>query len=118
MSAEVAAKLHPPRFPESFTGIGPADLLLAFGLGLLLAALLLMLLRPVMRGRKHAEPWHQRLQTAADLPPSEAMPRLAALAQERGLSLTMSESDALYRSPSPEVATALAQRLKQHGGRR
>lgn len=127
MSAEVVAQLHPPRLPEAFTQTGVPDILLAMGLGLVLAALVFAVLAPLSR-RKTRPPSLQTMVGAAEgMPAEDALLHLAKLAQARGLPLTPPERAALYASPSPQIAAGLATRLtrprrvpfgaKRQGGR-
>lgn len=118
MSAEVAAALHPARLPESFTQLGAADLLFAFALGLLAASLAMALLRPLMRGRAKGLALPEAVARASRLPPEAAMAELAALAGQRGLTLSPPEREALYKRTSPEAVESLARRILQaRGGR-
>lgn len=113
MNNDVVAALHPPRLPEAFTAAGPADYLLAFGLGLALAALVVWLFAPALRRRPRPLPLRKALSEASALPSGEAMLRLAALAEARGVTLKPEETAALYaRDPGPE-AEALATRLAE-----
>ena len=120
MNAEVARQLHPPRLPESFVGWTPADALLAFGLGLLLAGVLLALLGPALRPRPRRIGLREEIRRALALPPGEAMQALAALARRRGLSLTPAEEAAVYAHDPGPMVESLAKRLgaRQPGGGR
>lgn len=116
MSAEVVAHLHPPRLPEAFTQGSFADYLLAFGIGLALAALLLGLLGPALHRRAPRPSRAQALAQARALPPGDAMLALAALAQRRGIPLTDEERAALYSETPGPAAEALARRLQRRRG--
>lgn len=117
MSADVVANLHPPRLPEAFTTPGPADFLLAFGLGLLISALILWLIAPGLKRRPARVSPRAAAKAARELPPGEGMLALATLAAERGTALTPQEQAALY-APDPGAAReALAERLSRRGGR-
>lgn len=116
MSAEVVAQLHPPRLPEAFTATGPADFLLAMGLGLVVAALVYAGLAALRTRPPAPLPLSLRLKAAQELPPEEALLRLAQIAQDQGLPLTATERAALYERPSAQIAAALALRLEQARG--
>ncbi|RRH72325.1 hypothetical protein [Falsigemmobacter faecalis] len=118
MSAGVAANLHPPRLPEAFLTAGPADYLLAFGLGLLLAGLIWWLIAPGLKRRPPRIPLRAAAQAARDLPPGEGMLALAALAAKRGVELTSAEQSALYAPDPGPAREALAARLSRRGGLR
>lgn len=87
--AELAGQLTPVRLPEGLAVAAPQDLAAAFGLGLLAAMLLVLLLRPLMRRRPS---WRQRIESELaalrHLPPASRLYRqsaiLAALRRERG----------------------------------
>ena len=93
---EIVSLLHPPRLPESFTQGGSADLLLAFGLGLLLAGVIVMLAAPLLVTRPRARPLRARLADLDRLPAADRLHGLAMLAHDRGIALTDAERAALY----------------------
>lgn len=116
MSADVVAHLHPPRLPEAFTQGTAADYLLAFGIGLALAALLIGFLAPALQRRAPRPSRAQTLAEARALPSGAAMLALADLAQRRGIALTAEERAALYSENPGAAAEALAQRLQRRRG--
>ena len=73
MTPEIVAELHPPRLPADFIATGWADLLAAFGLGLLLAALAAALIGPMLRPRPRRESVAARLARLGALPPDERL---------------------------------------------
>ena len=73
MTPEIVAELNPPRLPADFVGTGWADLLAAFGLGLLLAALAAMLIGPMLRPRRRRESVAARLARLGALPPDDRL---------------------------------------------
>jgi len=93
---EIVPLLHPPRLPESFTAGGSADLLLAFGLGLLLAGVIVMLASPLLVTRPRSRPLRAHLADLDRLPAIDRLHGLALLAHERGIALTEAERAALY----------------------
>lgn len=94
--AEMAANLHPARLPEAFAALGRDDLLAAFGIGLVLAALCLTVFAPVLRPRIRPPSWQARLAGLADLPPAEAEVERLRLLAAAGAHLTASDRVALY----------------------
>ncbi|MFC0278330.1 hypothetical protein ACFOHK_20370 [Falsigemmobacter intermedius] len=117
MSAEVVARLHPPRLPEAFTTAGPADLLLAFGLGLLGFGLVFWLIAPALTRRTVPPSARARAKAARALPPGEGMLALAELAAQQGTGLTPEEQRALYARDPGATPEALADRLARGRGR-
>ena len=93
---EMVAALHAPRLPEGFTALGWDDLLAAAGLGLLLAAALLVLLGPILRPRPRRLRPAARIAATAGLPPAERLLALARLLHETGGQLPEDQRAALY----------------------
>ena len=77
----IVAALHPPRLPAAFIATGWQDLLAAFGLGLLLAALAFALLAPLLRPRVRRESLATRIARLDALPPGDRL--LGQLAPDR-----------------------------------
>jgi hypothetical protein len=96
MTPDIVAELHPPRLPAAFSALGWADLLAAFGVGLVLAALVLMLAGPLLRRRDRPVPLARRIKEAARLPAPERLLALARLLGEAGGSLPEDQRAALY----------------------
>jgi hypothetical protein len=96
----IVAELHPPRLPAEFIATGWQDVLAAFGLGLLLAALVLAVLGPLLRPRPRRESHAARLARLEALPPSERLLGQLALLRERGTPLPDDLRAALY-GPTP-----------------
>lgn len=109
MSEDLIRALHPPRLPETFAAPGYADFLAAFGLGLLLAALILTLAMPFLRRRTPAPGWRARLAEAELLPAPERNIALAGILRDRGQSLPPEIAGALYsrQGVAPEEIEAL-----------
>lgn len=96
MSADLAAALHGPRLPEAFARLSAVDLLAAFGLGLMISALILWLFAPLLIRRPRRASLRQRLAWMASLPTEQRMLALARLAAERGVTLPEEQRQALY----------------------
>lgn len=104
MTPEIVASLHPPRLPEAFAAPGWDDLLAAFGLGLLLAALVLAVAMPALRRRPRPPRTRERIALAATLPAPERLLALARLLAERGGELPADQRQALYRGQAGDPA--------------
>ena len=116
MTPDVVSQLHPPRLPEAFTALGLHDLLEAFGLGLLLAALVLTLAAPLLTRRPRRPRATERIAAARRLPPEERLLALARLLAERGGALPDDQRTALYAGKGdPDRIEAL---ILKAGGRR
>lgn len=109
MTPEIVAALNPPRLPAAFAGAGWADLLAAFGLGLLLAAALAALLGPVLRPRPTRPGVADRLAALRALPPEARLLGQLRLAAERGVALPADVRARLYgpTPPDPDRLDAL-----------
>lgn len=100
--ADLVAQLHPPRLPAEATALAPGDLLAAFGLGLLLAALLVALAGPLLARRPAPETVADSLRRLARLPPDERLLGQLRLLADGGAPLPADVRDALYgRTPPP-----------------
>ena len=119
MTPDIVSNLHPPRLPEAFAAQGWDDLLAAFGLGLLLAALVLAIAMPALRRRPRPLRIRERIALAARLPGPERLLALAQLLAERGGELPEDQRQALYRGqagdPARIEALILRQRSKAKG---
>ncbi|HRO12577.1 hypothetical protein [Amaricoccus sp.] len=104
MTPPIVAELHPPRLPAAFVATGWPDLLAAFGLGLLVAALLALLLAPLFRPRPRRESAAARLARAAALPPDARRLVQLELLRERGIPLPAEIRAALYTTAPPDPA--------------
>lgn len=104
MSADIVAELHPPRLPAAFIDTGWQDLLAAFGLGLLLAALAFVLLAPLLKPRPRRESVAARLARLAALPAEERLLGQLRLAAETGTALPDDLRAALYGPAPPDPA--------------
>ncbi len=96
MTPEVVLQLHPPRLPEAFATLGPADLATAFGAGLVLSALVLTVAAPLLRRRPARPALSARIAAARILPPEERLLALTQLLAERGVVLPGDQRRALY----------------------
>ncbi|MBV0892111.1 hypothetical protein KTN05_09630 [Paracoccus sp. Z118] len=104
MTPEIVGALHDPRLPEAFTRLTIWDLLLALGLGLLLAALVLTLAAPLLSRRVRRPSLSGRLGHAASLPEGERLLALARIARERGVALPDEARAALYSGQCADPA--------------
>ena len=104
MTPTVVADLHPPRLPAAFIDAGWPDLLAAFGLGLLLAALAMALLRPLLRPRPRREGLAARLARLEGLAPEDRLLGQLRLLAERGTPVPDDLRAALYERTPPEPA--------------
>lgn len=109
MNPELAASLHPSRLPFAFVSLHPGDFIAIFGIGLLLAVLLLTIFAPLLRKRKRSPGLQAQIDSAAKLPPQERLLRLAVLLHERGGRLPEDQRQALYAAEpgEPERLEAL-----------
>ncbi|MFT4151844.1 MAG: hypothetical protein QM656_16705 [Paracoccaceae bacterium] len=115
MTPEVVAQLHPPRLPQAFTALGPADLLAAFGAGLVLAALVLVVAAPLLRRRPRRLRPAERIAAAATLPPQDRQLALLRLLAEGGGTLPDDLRAAVYAG---RADPARIEALILGGGRR
>lgn len=104
MTPDIVASLHPPRLPETFAAPVWGDFLAAFGIGLLLAALVLVIAMPALRRRPRRLRPEDRIAAAARLPAPERLLMLARLLAERGLELPADQRAALYRGDPGDPA--------------
>jgi hypothetical protein len=114
MTPGIVPELNPPRLPASVVATHWADLLAAFGLGLLLAALLAVLVAPLLRPRPRRESVAARLARARTLAPAERLIAQLNLLQETGTPLPADLRAALYTAmpPDPEALDALVARRR------
>ena len=112
----IAEQLHPPRLPESFVAPHWGDFLAAFGLGLLLAAIILMLAGPVLQRRPRPPGLKARIAAAESLPGSERLLALTRLLIERGGTLPEDQRQALYRGQPGDPARIEALILQTRRG--
>ncbi|MBP7003374.1 hypothetical protein, partial [Amaricoccus sp.] len=105
MNPEVIAGLHPPRLPAAVVATHWQDLLAAFGLGLLVAALLAFLLAPLLRPRPRRESLRRRLDRLAALPPEDRLLGQLRLLAETGTPLPDDLRARLYARTPPNPAT-------------
>jgi hypothetical protein len=117
MTHDIVAALHPPRLPAEFTTPVWQDFLSAFGVGLLLAALILTIAAPALHRRPRALRMSDRLSAAATMPLQERMAALAQLLAEAGGTLPEDQRTALYsgHGADPEMIEGL---VRQAGARR
>lgn len=104
MTPELVDALHDPRLPEAFTRLTIWDGMLALGLGLLLAALVLTLAAPLLKPRPRRASLSGRLGHAASLPPQERLLALARIAHDRGIALPDDIRDSLYSGRDADPA--------------
>ncbi len=104
MTPDIVAELHPPRLPAAFIDTGWQDLLAAFGLGLVLAALAVALLAPLLRPRPRRESVATRLDRLGALPPEDRLLGQLRLAAETGTALPEDVRAALYAPIPPDPA--------------
>jgi hypothetical protein len=97
--------LHPPRLPADFVATGWPDLLAAFGLGLLLAALACAVAAPLLKPRPRRQSLRARLAQLASLPPEDRLLGQLALLRARGAPLPADLRARLYARtpPDPEL---------------
>lgn len=109
MTPDILAELHPPRLPADFTVPGWPDLLAAFGLGLLLAALIAALLGPVLRPRPRKASLAHDLARLRALPPDARLLGQLRLMAARGAALPEDLRAQIYgpTPPDPDRLDAL-----------
>ncbi|SHF18477.1 hypothetical protein SAMN05444339_10422 [Loktanella atrilutea] len=115
MTPEIVRDLHPPRLPADFVALGWSDLLAAFGVGLVLAGLVLIVLQPLLRPRTRPARLNDRIAAAAALPGDRRLLALSALLTERGQPLPDDLRHALYAGTpyDPARAEALLRRPRE-----
>lgn len=96
MNDDLLHSLHPPRLPEAFAAPGAGDFLAGFGLGLILAALILTLAMPLLRRRPAVPRMRARLAAVAALPEAERSLALARIATATGRPLPEDLRQDLY----------------------
>ncbi|MEI4485042.1 hypothetical protein V8J36_02485 [Frigidibacter sp. MR17.14] len=112
MTPEIAAAdLHPPRLPESFAALHASDMLAALGIGLLLATLIHLALRPAAKPARTDRDHDDNALISDDLSAPERLSRRAALFTRLGGRLPPDLRDSLYRSQSPEQLRRADERL-------
>lgn len=118
MNPELVSSLHPPRLPTAFASLGFNDFLAIFGIGLLLAVLILIIFKPLLQKRVHLPGMQSRIAAAATLPPQERLLELARLLRERGGTLPDDQRRALYAGEAgdPERIEALIRQTKRGNG--
>ena len=116
MTPDIVGALHAPRLPEAFTRLTVWDVMLALGLGLLLAALVLTLAAPLLSRRVRRPSLSGRISDAASLPEGERLLALARIARERGVTLPDETRAALY--VGREADPARIEALIRSGARR
>lgn len=102
---EMLAALAPARLPAAMQSLDGSEMLALLGLGLLLAALVALILTPLLRRRI---PIRQRILSTRGLPPAE---RLLAIARITGR-LPPTFRDAAYR-PAPDLTDAQIERASR-----
>ena len=112
MIPDIVRDLHPPRLPADFGALGWPDLLAAFGAGLILAGLALIVLQPLLRPRVRRQGLNDLIAAAATLPQGDRLTALAALMADRGQPLPDDMRRALYAGTpyDPAHAEALLRR--------
>lgn len=107
MTPAIVQDLHPPRLPLDYVQLGPTEVLAAFGLGLLAALALIVLLRPVLhRRRPPAEALEAALAEARALPAQDRLLAQAALLARHGGQVPEELRPALYAgAPVPDGQT-------------
>lgn len=98
MNQDLIQTLNPPRLPADFVRTGAADLLAAFGIGLLIAAVLVFVLAPLLQRRPPRRRSTEVLRELRAMPAPERLIAAARLLAERGLALPETYSAALYRN--------------------
>ena len=115
MNPDIVHDLHPPRLPADFVSLGWPDLLAAFGVGLILAGLALIVLQPLLRPRRRPLHLNDRIAAAATLPHDERLIALSALLADRGQPLPDDLRHALYAGTPYDPARAEALLRKPAG---
>lgn len=118
MNANIAESLHPARLPTEFVKLGWDDLLAGFGLGLVLAALILTVLMPLFRKRPQLPGVKEQIRAAKSRPMPDRMLELVRLLAERGGTLTDEQRQALYTGELADPERLEAQIMKTRRGRR
>jgi hypothetical protein len=118
MIPEIVADLHPPRLPAAFIAGGWADLLAAFGVGLVLAALAAALIGPLLKPRPRRQRVGDRLAQLRSLPPGDRLLGQLQLLQTTGTPLPEPMRAALYgrTPPDPEALEDLVRRRGRRRG--
>lgn len=117
MTPDIVAALHPPRLPADFTAPVWQDFLSAFGLGLILAALILTLATPALHRRPRAPRMADRIRAVSGLPVQDRLVALARLLAEAGGQLPEDQRAALYSGQGGDPAR-IEDLIRQAGGRR
>lgn len=104
MTPGIVAELNPPRLPAEFIGTGWPDLLAAFGLGLVLAALAAALIGPLLRPRPRRRRIADRLAQLRALPPDERLLGQLRLLEATGTPVPDVMRAALYGRTPPDPA--------------
>ena len=122
MTPQIVQDLHPPRLPLDYVQLGPAEVLAAFGIGLLAALALMALLRPALhRRRPPAEALEAALAALRPLPPQDRLLAQAALLARYGGTVPPDLRPALYAdapvpdTPQLEPLIRAAARQARHG---
>jgi hypothetical protein len=102
MNPDIVADLHPPRLPAGFIDTGWQDLVAAFGIGLLLAALAFAVLAPLLKPRPRRASLAAHLARLKALPPEDRLLGHLALLRERGTTLPEDLRAALYGRTPPD----------------
>lgn len=108
MNEDLIASLHPPRLPEAFATLGAMDLLAAFGIGLLLAVLILSLAGPLLQRRPRRIGLSAQIAETKSLPPQDRLLALTRLLSTRGGAIPDEMKDLLYRGAPPPSDSELA----------
>lgn len=116
MTPGIVADLNPPRLPAEFIATGWPDLLAAFGIGLLLAALAAALVGPLLRPRPRSQRVADRLAKLRALPPDERLLGQLRLLGATDVELPETMRQALYGHTPPDPA-ALDDLLRRKGRR-
>jgi hypothetical protein len=112
MTPGIVADLNPPRLPAEFIATGWPDLVAAFGVGLLLAALAAVLISPLLKPRPRRQRLAARLAELRSLPPEDRLLGQLRLLQTSGTPLPETMRRALYgrTPPDPEALEGLVRR--------
>lgn len=111
MNADLVSQLHPPRLPVAFTQLGWPDLLAGFGVGLVLAALVILLATPFLNSRPRPKSLARRLEDIRALPPPQRLQELARLHADQGRTLPDDLRHALYAA-SPDRPDQIADQIE------
>jgi hypothetical protein len=104
MTPEIVADLNPPRLPAEFIATGSPDLVAAFGVGLLLAALAAVLIGPLLKPRPRRQSLAARLAELRSLPPEDRQLGQLRLLRATGRPLPDEMRAALYGWTPPDPA--------------